>query len=97
MGYLTPAPPIHSGTVAHVRTTTTGARARARPVLWRGTDEWIFFNPSMKIRSHGELNPRPEECYSSHLTNSARGPFAVQWFYVELGHNYLFTGVFGVT
>jgi hypothetical protein len=30
----------------------------------------FFFNPSVKIRSHGELNPGPEECYSSHLTNS---------------------------
>lgn len=29
-----------------------------------------------KIRYHGESKPGPEECYSSHLTSSARGPFA---------------------
>jgi|UniRef100_A0A804NAI0 hypothetical protein len=30
----------------------------------------------MKIRSHGKSNLGPEECYSDHLTKSARGPFA---------------------
>jgi hypothetical protein len=65
----TPAPPIHSGIEALVRTTTTEAEPLSlRHVLWHGTDEGI--------RSHGESNLGPEECYSDHLTNSARGPFA---------------------
>jgi hypothetical protein len=29
-----------------------------------------------KIHSHGESNSGSRECYSSHLTSSARGPFA---------------------
>jgi hypothetical protein len=38
-----------------------------RTVLWRGTNEVIFFNHNLKIRSHRESNPGPEECYSDHL------------------------------
>jgi hypothetical protein len=48
-----------------------------------------FFKPQPKIRSHEESNPGPEkvrteECYSDHLTNSARGPFAKKGLIVSL-------------
>jgi hypothetical protein len=36
-----------------------------------------FFEPQPEIRSDGESNPGHEECYSDHLTNSAKGHFAL--------------------
>ena len=47
-----------------------------RPMLWLWDRRGNFFNLNLEIRSHGESNPGPEECYRSQLTNSSRGPFA---------------------
>jgi hypothetical protein len=68
----TSAPPIHNGTVAH-----ENDRDRALDLCFGVGQTRGFFNHSLKIRSHGESNPGPKECYSDHLTNSARGPFTL--------------------
>jgi hypothetical protein len=53
------------------------SRPGLRPVLWCFcTGERMFLNYSLKIRSYGESNSGPEECYLYHLTNLVRSPFA---------------------
>lgn len=55
----TPSPPIRSGTVTHVRTIMTQAGPETCALAWER--EGDPFNPSLKIHSHEESNPGPEE------------------------------------
>jgi hypothetical protein len=44
-------------------------------MLWCGTDEVFFLISAWNLLPQGVEPRRPEECYRSQLTNSARGPF----------------------